>query len=240
VEDRDVERLLEPLLDLEAARRGDVLEVDAAERGGDADHGLDDLVGVLCGEADRERVDVGELLEEHGLALHHRHGGLGADVAEPEDRGAVGHDRHGVRLDRVLEGLLAVLGDRRADPRDAGRVCHRQVVARLQRHVQPGVDLAPAVYLEGPVRDLDDLGGAHGLDGRDDLAAVLDAGAFDRDLAERAIALRLDGVDGHDRAAGAGDRRRDLAEHAARLLGKRDAQGERELCGRGGHGEPGG
>ena len=31
VEDRDVERLLEALLDLEAARRGDVLEVDAAE-----------------------------------------------------------------------------------------------------------------------------------------------------------------------------------------------------------------
>ena len=31
VEDGDVELLLEPLLDLEAARRGDVLEVDAAE-----------------------------------------------------------------------------------------------------------------------------------------------------------------------------------------------------------------
>ena len=32
VEDRDVELLLQPVLDLEAARRGDVLEVDAAER----------------------------------------------------------------------------------------------------------------------------------------------------------------------------------------------------------------
>ena len=36
VEDRDVERLLQPPLDLEAARRGDVLEVDAAERRRDA------------------------------------------------------------------------------------------------------------------------------------------------------------------------------------------------------------
>ena len=35
VEDRDVERLAQPLLDLEAARRGDVLEVDAAEGRGD-------------------------------------------------------------------------------------------------------------------------------------------------------------------------------------------------------------
>ena len=35
VEDGDVELGLQPLLDLEAARRGDVLEVDAAEAGGD-------------------------------------------------------------------------------------------------------------------------------------------------------------------------------------------------------------
>ena len=47
VEDGDVEQLLEPLLDLEARRRGDVLEVDAAEGRGDAHDGLDDLVGVL-------------------------------------------------------------------------------------------------------------------------------------------------------------------------------------------------
>ena len=45
VEDRDVEQLLEPLLDLEALRRGDVLEVDAAEHRRDAHDGLDDLVG---------------------------------------------------------------------------------------------------------------------------------------------------------------------------------------------------
>ena len=48
VEHRDVEQLLEALLDLEARRRGDVLEVDAAEGRGDAHDGLDDLVGVLA------------------------------------------------------------------------------------------------------------------------------------------------------------------------------------------------
>ena len=45
VEDRDVEQLLEALLDLEAGRRGDVLEVDAAEHGRDAHDRLDDLLG---------------------------------------------------------------------------------------------------------------------------------------------------------------------------------------------------
>ena len=45
VEHRDVEQLLEAVLDLEARRRGDVLEVDAAEHRGDAHDRLDDLVG---------------------------------------------------------------------------------------------------------------------------------------------------------------------------------------------------
>ena len=69
----------------------------------------DDLVGVLGVQADRERVDAAELLEEHRLALHHRHRGLGADVAEAEHGAAVGDDGDRVALDRVLEGLVAVL-----------------------------------------------------------------------------------------------------------------------------------
>ena len=45
--DGDVELGLQALLDLEAARGRDVLEVDAAETGGDRLDGGDDLVGVL-------------------------------------------------------------------------------------------------------------------------------------------------------------------------------------------------
>ena len=104
---------LQALLDLEAARRGDVLEVDPAEAGRDQLHRAHDLVGVLGVEADREGVDAGELLEQARLALHHRHRRRRADVAEAEHRGAVGDDRHRVALDRVLEGLVGVVADRR-------------------------------------------------------------------------------------------------------------------------------
>ena len=48
-----------------------------------------------------------------------------ADVAEPEHGAAVGDDRHRVALDRVLERLVGVVGDRVADAGDAGRVGHR-------------------------------------------------------------------------------------------------------------------
>ena len=38
------------------------------------------------GQADRPGVDVGEALEQRGLALHHRHRGAGTDVAEARGR----------------------------------------------------------------------------------------------------------------------------------------------------------
>ncbi len=58
--------------DLEAMRRGDVLQVDAAEGRGDAHHRLDEILRVLGLDLDIEYVDVGEMLEQHRLAFHHR------------------------------------------------------------------------------------------------------------------------------------------------------------------------
>ena len=78
-----------------------------------------DLVGVVRVQADRERVDAGELLEQAALALHHRHRRTRSDVAEAEHRGAVGHDGDGVALDRVLERALS--GRRRSPGRRARR-----------------------------------------------------------------------------------------------------------------------
>ena len=47
MEDGNVALFLQLALDLKAARRGDVLEVDAAEAAGDVVNGLDELVDVL-------------------------------------------------------------------------------------------------------------------------------------------------------------------------------------------------
>ena len=71
VHHRNVEPLDQPLLQLEAARRRDVLEVDAAKDRCYPHHRLDDLVNVFRVQTDRKRVDVRELLEERRLALHH-------------------------------------------------------------------------------------------------------------------------------------------------------------------------
>jgi hypothetical protein len=128
VEDGDVEALLEAVLDLEAARRRDVLEVDAAEAGGHPDDGLDDLVGVGGVQADRDAVDAAELLEQHGLALHHRHRGRGPDVAEAQHGGAVGDDGDGVGHPGVVLGHRRLGRDRLADQGHAGGVGQGEVL----------------------------------------------------------------------------------------------------------------
>ena len=58
VEHGDVEQLTQPRLDLEAARRRDVLEVDAGEHRSDHLDGTHDLVDVLGVEAQRPGVDA--------------------------------------------------------------------------------------------------------------------------------------------------------------------------------------
>ena len=105
VEHRDVQHLPQPGLDLEAPRGRDVLQVDPAVLRRQAPDDLDDQVDVLGVQAHRPGVDPGELLEQRGLALHHRQGGGRADVAQPEHRRPVGDDGDGVALDGQPAGV---------------------------------------------------------------------------------------------------------------------------------------
>ena len=68
-------------------------------------------VGILGVELDVDRIDVGEALEQHRLAFHHRLGGERAEIAEAEDRGAVGDDRDEIALGGIVIGLARILGD---------------------------------------------------------------------------------------------------------------------------------
>ncbi len=133
VEDGDVEQLLQPLLYDEAVRSLDVLEVDAAERGPEVAHGIDELLGVLGVDQKVNRVDVGEALEQGALAFHHGLGGERAQIAEAEDGRAVGDDGDEVSLVGVVVGGGGILGDGEHRHRDARRIGERKVTLRRQR-----------------------------------------------------------------------------------------------------------
>ena len=154
MENRNVEDLPQSGLDLEAARRGDVLEIDAAVGRGEVADRVDDRLGVLGVEADRPGIDVGEPFEQRGLALHDGHRGCRPDVAEPEHGRAVADDRDRVALDRQPAGVLGILGDRQADPRHPGCVGTGQIVAGTQGHLRFDADLAAQVHQERAVTDL--------------------------------------------------------------------------------------
>ena len=239
VEDRDVELLAQPGLDLEAAGGGDVLEVDAAEAGGDELDGAHDLVDVLGVEADRPGVDVAEPLEQRGLALHHRHRRAGPDVAQAQDGGAVGDDGDGVALDRQPADVLGVIGQRQADPGDAGRVGHRQVVAGLERHPGGDLDLAAEVQQEGAVADLAHLHAGHVAQRLDHLLGVRGVGGRAGDVDGEPVGAAVYDVDGGHRAAGGADGGRDAADAARgrrRTVSRTVIEYEAEARGRDGAG----
>ena len=148
VEHGDVELLAQARLDVEALRRLDILEVDAAER---RRHELDrahDLVHVLRVEADGDGVDAGEALEENRFALHDGQACARANVAEAEHGRAVRDDGDHVALRRVVVDHLRVLLDLEARRGDARRVRERQVLRAPERHFADNFVLALAFFMQ--------------------------------------------------------------------------------------------
>ncbi len=118
VEHRDVHQFAQALLDDEALRRLDVLEIDAAPAGAEIFDAVDELVGIFGGDLKIDGVDVGEALEQHRLAFHHRLCRQRAAIAKTENGGAVGDDGDEIALHRVVVGACS---DRRRWPAPARR-----------------------------------------------------------------------------------------------------------------------
>ena len=105
MEHRDVHPLAQCLLDDEAFGRGDVFQVDAAEAGFHQRDRFDELVRIFGIEFDIDQIDIGEALEQHRFAFHHRLGRERAEIAEPENGGAVRDDRHEIGPRGIVIGM---------------------------------------------------------------------------------------------------------------------------------------
>ncbi len=142
VEDGDVKQLLQPLLDDKAVRCANVLEIDAAERGAEVAHRIDELVGILGVDEQIDRIDVGEALEQRGLAFHHGLCRQSAEIAESEDGRAVGDDGDEVALACVVIGRRRILRDGAHGHRHPRRISERQVALGCQRLGRGDFELA--------------------------------------------------------------------------------------------------
>ena len=148
VEDRDIALFLQLLFDLEAAGRGDVLQVHAAAGAGDQVNGVDDLVHILGLDAQRKGVHVAEGLEQHALALHHRHAGLGADVAQTQHSGAVGDHQAGVPAAGQLVALVHILLNLQTGLCNAGSVSQGQILLGGDGNAGHDFNLALALLVQ--------------------------------------------------------------------------------------------
>ena len=104
----DVEALLQTILDIEALRRLDVLEVDTAKGGGDTLNSLAELLWILLGHLDIKHVDTTIDLEKQSLTFHHRFAAHGADVAQTEHGCTIGDYGNEVALIRVFVSCIRV------------------------------------------------------------------------------------------------------------------------------------
>ena len=133
VEHRDVEQFAQALLDDEAFRRLDVLQVDAAEALAEIAHAVDEGVHVLRVHLQVDAVHIGEALEENRFPFHDGLGGKRADIAEAEHGGAVGDHRHHVALGGVVVGEAGVLLDLQAGRGHPRRIGEGELVLGGER-----------------------------------------------------------------------------------------------------------
>ncbi len=116
------------LLDVEAFRRLDVFEVDAAERGLEAAMISTSLSGSRSLISMSKHVDAGEFLEQHALAFHHRLARR-ADRSAPRPSTAVPLVMTPIRLPRAvrLRAVGRIADDFLAGRGDAGRIREREI-----------------------------------------------------------------------------------------------------------------
>src|SRR3989344_1307390 len=88
----DIECLNDATLDVETFRRGDVFEIDTAERWCNCNNGFNDFIRLLCIKHNRHGVHSRKRFENRALSFHDWKRGKCADIPEPEHSRAIGDD----------------------------------------------------------------------------------------------------------------------------------------------------
>ena len=118
MENRDVAALLELTLNFKAARGGNIFQIDAAKAAREKGNGVDDLINILAPNAQRNGVHIAERFKEDAFALHHRHAGLRADIAQAQHRRAVCDDGYRIPAACEVIGFIYILLDLQAGLRN--------------------------------------------------------------------------------------------------------------------------
>ena len=152
MENRNLHPFAQFFLDVEALRRLDVFKIDTAESRLQRGDDFDQHVRIALLDFDVEHVNIGELLEQHALAFHHRLGCQRADRAKAKHGGAIGDDADQIGARSQRADFSRIGDDFLTGCSDARRIRHRQIVlvgqllGRLNRNL---ARLGVTVIVEG-------------------------------------------------------------------------------------------
>ena len=124
MENRDIQSFLQAFFNFKAAGSADILQVDAAEAGSHPGDRLDDFFRILGIQADGNRVYPSEFLEKYRFPFHNRHGRIGADITQAENRGTVGNHRNGIGLYGIGISSFFIPGN------DLAGLCHARSIGK--------------------------------------------------------------------------------------------------------------
>ena len=128
VEDRDFHALAQLLLDIEALRRFNIFEVNAAEGGLQAGNNFYQLIWIVFTDLQIEHIDVGKFLEENTLALHDRLCRQRADISQAQHRCTISNHAHEIGSGSERGHLFRFGNDFLTSRRNPWRIGHGEVI----------------------------------------------------------------------------------------------------------------
>ena len=127
VHDRNVEGFLQTLLDIEALRCLDVLEVDATKGGGNALYSFAELLWVFLVDLDVEDVDAAINFEKQSLTFHNRLAAHSTDIAQAQYGCSIADDCHQIAFIGIFIRIVGVLLNFQTGVGDTWRIGQRKV-----------------------------------------------------------------------------------------------------------------
>ena len=134
VKHRDIAFLLEFFFYLKAARRADIFKIDSAKASGQQRHSIDNLVGILAANTERECVYPTERFKKHAFAFHNGHSCLRANIPQAENCRAVRYYRNKIVTAGIFVRKRSILFNLKARRRNARRIGNRQVLFIFKRY----------------------------------------------------------------------------------------------------------
>ena len=126
MENRNIANLLQLLFNLKAAWCRNVLEINTAEAACKKGNCLHDIIRILRTDAERNRIDITERLEQCALAFHNRHTSLRSDIAKTKHCRTIGYNGNRIPASREVIGLVDILLDLET------RLCNTRRISKAQ------------------------------------------------------------------------------------------------------------